>query len=98
MGLVVGAEERRRAELVVEVFRRVFSAAAFHRRSLRAVLLSTIDLCNQKIYEDSRSLMSSSRGWRRRLRRSRSMETMATVAHVGDSRVYQGRQPGVDPA
>ena len=75
------------SRMVVDVFRRVFNQPQFIDDH-RAVLLSTIDLCNQKIYEASQS--------------NPDLEGMATtiaavvvdgpramVVHVGDSRVYR---------
>jgi protein phosphatase len=80
------------SQIVVDVFARVFSQQ--HSDDLRTVIENTIDLCNQKIYEDAQS--------------SNDLEGMATtiallaiegsraiVAHVGDSRVYRFDQKGL---
>ncbi|MFM8394552.1 MAG: protein phosphatase 2C domain-containing protein [Acidobacteriota bacterium] len=72
---------------VVEVFRRVFNQPQFIDDH-RAVLLSTIDLCNQKIYEDSQSQIELE-GMATTVAVVAVNDRMATIAHVGDSRVYR---------
>ncbi|MEY4166724.1 MAG: hypothetical protein RIR52_548 [Acidobacteriota bacterium] len=72
---------------VVEVFRRVFSQPRFIDDH-RAVLLSTIDLCNQKIYEGAQSNIDLE-GMATTVAAVAVSGNIATVVHVGDSRVYR---------
>jgi protein phosphatase len=80
------------SQIVVDVFSKVF--AQRHTEDLRKVIENTIELCNQKIYEDAQS--------------SPDLEGMATtiallavegaraiIAHVGDSRVYRFDRKGL---
>ncbi|HKQ79893.1 MAG TPA: protein phosphatase 2C domain-containing protein [Blastocatellia bacterium] len=80
------------SQIVVDVFSKVF--AQRHQEDLRNIVEKTIDLCNQKIYEDARS--------------NPDLDGMATtiavlavdgkraiVAHVGDSRVYRFDRKGL---
>ena len=78
---------------VVEVFRRVFNQPQFIDDH-RAVLLSTIDLCNQKIFEDSQTQIELE-GMATTVATVAINEQMATIAHVGDSRVYRVDEQGL---
>lgn len=78
---------------VVDVFRRVFNQPQFIDDH-RAVLLSTIDLCNQKIYEDSQSQLELE-GMATTVAVVAVNDQVATIAHVGDSRVYRVDQQGL---
>lgn len=78
---------------VVDVFRRVFNQPQFIDDH-RAVLLSTIDLCNQKIYEDSQSQLELE-GMATTVAVVAINDQVATIAHVGDSRVYRVDQQGL---
>lgn len=78
---------------VVEVFRRVFSQPRFIDDH-RAVLLSTIDLCNQKIYEGAQSEVDLE-GMATTVAAVAVNGNIATVVHVGDSRVYRVDSQGL---
>lgn len=78
---------------VVEVFRRVFSQPRFIDDH-RAVLLSTIDLCNQKIYEGAQSNIELE-GMATTVAAVAINGNIATVVHVGDSRVYRVDSQGL---
>lgn len=74
------------SQTVVDVFQRVFSQDLVE--DLGAVLLSTIDLCNQKIYEDSQS-NPDLEGMATTIAAVAVEGRRAVVVHVGDSRVYR---------
>ena len=78
---------------VVEVFRRVFSQPRFIDDH-RAVLLSTIDLCNQKIFEGAQSNIDLE-GMATTVAVVVVSGNIATVVHVGDSRVYRVDSQGL---
>jgi protein phosphatase len=77
---------------VVEVFARVFSQQ--HAEDLRKVIESTIDLCNQKIFEDAQSNAELD-GMATTLALVAVEGSRAIIAHVGDSRVYRFDQKGL---
>lgn len=74
------------SQTVAEIFGRVFQQN--HSDDLQSVISSTIDLCNQKIYEDSES-NPELEGMATTLALVVVEGTRAVVAHVGDSRVYR---------
>lgn len=78
---------------VVDVFRRVFSQPRFIDDH-RAVLLSTIDLCNQKIFEMAQSNTDLD-GMATTVAAVAVNGKIATVVHVGDSRVYRVDSQGL---
>lgn len=75
------------SRLVIDIFRRVFRQPQFID-DLRAALLSTLDLCNQKIYEDSHAYVELE-GMATTIASVAVDGDQAIVAHVGDSRVYR---------
>jgi protein phosphatase len=77
---------------VVEVFSRVFSQE--HGEDLRKLIENTIDLCNQKIYEDARDDAELD-GMATTIALVAVEGKRAVVAHVGDSRVYRHDDKGL---
>lgn len=75
------------SRLVIDIFRRVFKQPQFIDDQ-RAALLSTIDLCNQKIYEDSHAYVELE-GMATTIAAVAVDGEQAIVVHVGDSRVYR---------
>ncbi len=80
------------SQIVVDIFSKVF--AQRHPEDLRKVVENTIDLCNQKIYEDSR-LDPSLGGMATTIAMLAVEGNRAIVAHVGDSRVYRFDRKGL---
>ena len=81
------------SQIVVDVFSKVF--AQRHQEDLRKVVENTIELCNQKIYEDARSNPDLD-GMATTIAMLVVEGKRAIVAHVGDSRVYRFRPQRVD--
>src|SRR5262249_42876258 len=82
----------RASQVAVEIFSRVF--AQRHQEDLRKVVESTIDLCNQKIYEEARS--DPNFGGMAATKAMLAVEgNRAIVAHIGDSRVYRFDRKGL---
>lgn len=81
------------SRLVIDIFRRVFRQPQFID-DLRAALLSTLDLCNQKIYEDSHAYVELE-GMATTIASVAVDGDQAIVAHVGDSRVYRADGQGL---
>jgi serine/threonine protein phosphatase PrpC/tetratricopeptide (TPR) repeat protein len=82
----------RASQLAVETFSKVF--AQRHQEDLRKVVESTIDLCNQKIYEEARSDPNLG-GMATTIAMLAVEGNRAIVAHVGDSRVYRFDRKGL---
>jgi serine/threonine protein phosphatase PrpC/TolA-binding protein len=80
------------SQTVVNVFSRVFGQK--HNEDLRRLVKSTIELCNQKIYEDARS-DSDLDGMATTIAMVVVEGNRAVVAHVGDSRVYRYDEHGL---
>ena len=80
------------SQTVVDVFSRVFQQQ--HSDDLRQVIENTIDLCNQKIYEESQS-DPELEGMATTLALVVVTGNRAIVAHVGDSRVYRFDEQGL---
>jgi PPM family protein phosphatase len=80
------------SQIVVDVFSKVFSQR--HQEDLRRVVESTIELCNQKIYEDARSNPELD-GMATTIAMLAVEGKRAIVAHVGDSRVYRYDRKGL---
>src|SRR5262249_46503776 len=80
------------SQIVVDVFSRVF--AQRHQEDLRKVIENTIELCNQKIYEDARS-NADLHGMATTIAVLAVEGKRAVVAHVGDSRVYRFDRKGL---
>ena len=81
------------SRLVIDIFRRVFRQPQFID-DLRAALLSTLDLCNQKIYEESHAYVELE-GMATTIASVAVDGDQAIVAHVGDSRVYRADGQGL---
>src|SRR5262245_35006862 len=82
----------RASQLAVEIFSKVF--AQQHQEDLRKVVENTIDLCNQKIYEEARSDPNFG-GMATTIAMVAVEGNRAIVAHVGDSRVYRFDRKGL---
>lgn len=82
----------RASQVAVEIFSKVF--AQRHQEDLRKVVENTIDLCNQKIYEESRSDPNFG-GMATTIAMVAVEGSRAIVAHVGDSRVYRFDRKGL---
>ena len=82
------------SQTVVDIFARVFSQHTPPEEDLRKVIESTIDLCNQKIYEDALS-NSGLDGMATTIALVAVEGKRAVIAHVGDSRVYRFDQKGL---
>jgi len=80
------------SQLAVDIFSKVF--AQRHRDDLRIIVESTIELCNQKIYEGARSDPNLG-GMATTLAMLAVEGNRAIVAHVGDSRVYRFDRKGL---
>src|SRR5215510_7277872 len=80
------------SQIVVDVFKKVF--AQRHQEDLRNIVETTIDLCNQKIYEDARSNLDLE-GMATTIAMLAVEGKRAIVAHVGDSRVYRFDRKGL---
>lgn len=80
------------SRMAVDIFSKVFSQR--HRDDLRIIIESTIELCNQKIYEGARSDPNLG-GMATTLAMVAVDGTRAIVAHVGDSRVYRFDRKGL---
>jgi serine/threonine protein phosphatase PrpC/cytochrome c-type biogenesis protein CcmH/NrfG len=80
------------SQIVVDIFTKVF--AQRHQEDLRKVVENTIDLCNQKIYEDARSDAGLG-GMATTIAMVAVEGKRAIVAHVGDSRVYRFDRKGL---
>jgi protein phosphatase len=80
------------SKMAVDIFSKVF--AQRHRDDLRIVVESTIELCNQKIYEGARSDPNLG-GMATTLAMVAVEGNRAIVAHVGDSRVYRFDRKGL---
>jgi PPM family protein phosphatase len=80
------------SQLAVDIFSKVF--AQRHRDDLRIIVESTIELCNQKIYEGARSDPNLV-GMATTLAMVTVEGNRAIVAHVGDSRVYRFDRKGL---
>ncbi len=77
---------------VVEVFSRVFGQE--HGEDLRKLIENTIDLCNQKVFEDARADPELD-GMATTIALVAVEGKRAVVAHVGDSRVYRYDEKGL---
>jgi serine/threonine protein phosphatase PrpC/tetratricopeptide (TPR) repeat protein len=82
----------RASQVAVETFSKVF--AQRHQEDLRKIVESTIDLCNQKIYEEARSDPNFG-GMATTIAMLAVDGRRAIVAHVGDSRVYRFDRKGL---
>ena len=82
----------RASQVAVEIFSKVF--AQRHQEDLRKVVENTIDLCNQKIYEESRSDPNFG-GMATTIAMVAVEGSRAIVAHIGDSRVYRFDRKGL---
>jgi protein phosphatase len=80
------------SQTVVDVFSRVFNQD--HTDDLRDLIAGTIDLCNQKIYEDAES-NPELQGMATTIALVAVAGNRAIVAHVGDSRVYRFDDQGL---
>src|SRR5262245_30280806 len=80
------------SQTVVNVFSKVF--AQRHPDDLRTVIENTIELCNQKIYEDAQS-NPDLEGMATTIAMLAVEGTRAIIAHVGDSRVYRYDRKGL---
>ncbi|MBO0861343.1 MAG: protein phosphatase 2C domain-containing protein [Chloracidobacterium sp.] len=80
------------SQMVVDIFSKVF--AQHHKDDLRIIVESTIELCNQKIYEAARSNPNLG-GMATTLAMVAVEGARAIVAHVGDSRVYRFDRKGL---
>jgi protein phosphatase len=80
------------SQTVVDVFSRVFSQE--HTDDLRDLIAGTIDLCNQKIYEDAES-NPELQGMATTVALLAIESNRAIIAHVGDSRVYRFDDQGL---
>src|SRR5215475_10770487 len=80
------------SQIVVDVFSKVF--AQRHHEDLRNIVENTIELCNQKIYEDARSNPDLD-GMATTIAMLAVEGKRAIVAHVGDSRVYRFDRKGL---
>lgn len=80
------------SQTVVNVFSRVFGQK--HNEDLRRLVKSTIELCNQKIYEDARNDAELD-GMATTIAMVVVEGNRAVVAHVGDSRVYRYDEHGL---
>ncbi|MBO0724974.1 MAG: protein phosphatase 2C domain-containing protein, partial [Blastocatellia bacterium] len=80
------------SQMVVDIFSKVF--AQHHKDDLRIIVESTIELCNQKIYEGARSNPNLG-GMATTLAMVAVEGNRAIVAHVGDSRVYRFDRKGL---
>ena len=80
------------SQIVVDVFKKVF--AQRHQEDLRRVVENTIELCNQKIYEDARTNPDLD-GMATTIAMLAVDGKRAIVAHVGDSRVYRFDRKGL---
>jgi PPM family protein phosphatase len=80
------------SRMAVEIFSKVFSQR--HRDDLRIIVETTIELCNQKIYEGARSDPNLG-GMATTLAMVAVEGSRAIVAHVGDSRVYRFDRKGL---
>jgi protein phosphatase len=82
----------RASQVAVEIFSKVF--AQRHHEDLLKIVESTIDLCNQKIYEEARSDPNFG-GMATTIAMVAVEENRAIIAHVGDSRVYRFDRKGL---
>jgi len=82
----------RASQIAVEIFSKVF--AQRHQEDLLKIVESTIDLCNQKIYEEARSDPNFG-GMATTIAMLAVEGNRAIVAHVGDSRVYRFDRKGL---
>src|SRR5215471_3130935 len=80
------------SQMAVDIFSKVF--AQHHKDDLRIIVESTIELCNQKIYEGARSNPNLG-GMATTLAMVAVEGARAIVAHVGDSRVYRFDRKGL---
>src|SRR5262249_13962142 len=80
------------SQTVVDVFSKVFTQR--HTEDLRKVIESTIEFCNQKIYEDALS-NPDLQGMATTIAMLAVEGQRAVVAHVGDSRVYRFDRKGL---
>jgi serine/threonine protein phosphatase PrpC/TolA-binding protein len=80
------------SQMAVDIFSKVF--AQRHKDDLRIIVESTIELCNQKIYEGARSNPNLG-GMATTLAMVAVEGNRAIVAHVGDSRVYRFDRKGL---
>jgi protein phosphatase len=80
------------SKMAVDIFSKVF--AQRHRDDLRIIVETTIELCNQKIYEGARSDPNLG-GMATTLAMVAVEGNRAIVAHVGDSRVYRFDRKGL---
>src|SRR5215813_1480364 len=80
------------SQMAVDIFSKVF--AQQHKDDLRIIVESTIELCNQKIYEGARSNPNLG-GMATTLAMVAVEGNRAIVAHVGDSRVYRFDRKGL---
>jgi len=82
----------RASQVAVETFSKVF--AQRHQEDLRKLVESTIELCNQRIYEEARSDPNFG-GMATTIAMLAVEGNRAVVAHVGDSRVYRFDRKGL---
>src|SRR5215471_16633090 len=80
------------SQMAVDIFSKVF--AQHHKDDLRIIVESTIELCNQKIYEGARSNPNLG-GMATTLAMVAVEGRRAIIAHVGDSRVYRYDRKGL---
>ncbi|HEU0177085.1 MAG TPA: protein phosphatase 2C domain-containing protein [Blastocatellia bacterium] len=80
------------SQTAVDIFSKVFTQQ--HQDDLRKIVESTIDFCNQKIYEDARSDPGLG-GMATTIAMLAVEGNRAIVAHVGDSRVYRFDRKGL---
>jgi PPM family protein phosphatase len=82
----------RASQVAVDIFSKVF--AQRHHDDLRKVVENTIDLCNQRIYEEARSDPNFG-GMATTIAMLAVEGNRAIIAHVGDSRVYRFDRKGL---
>ncbi|MCI0663402.1 MAG: protein phosphatase 2C domain-containing protein, partial [Acidobacteria bacterium] len=80
------------SQTVVDVFTRVFTQE--HPDELSVLITSTIDLCNQKIFEEA-EVNPELKGMATTIALLAITGNRAIVAHVGDSRVYRHDEQGL---
>jgi PPM family protein phosphatase len=80
------------SKMAVDIFSKVF--AQRHRDDLRIIVESTIELCNQKIFEGAQSDPNLV-GMATTLAMVAVEGSRAIVAHIGDSRVYRFDRKGL---
>jgi PPM family protein phosphatase len=80
------------SQTVVDVFTKVFSQE--HPDGLRDLVIGTIDLCNQKIFEET-EVNPELKGMATTIALVGLEDKRAIIAHIGDSRVYRHDNKGL---